>query len=89
MTLRNLGDAMFGMEKKGKKKGKTEVWEFDLEKQLANPAEKKKQKETLDQRVLQLKTILRQGEDKKTFDDAQTLLHGYLAMQKVIQRIGK
>jgi hypothetical protein len=79
---------MFGMEKKGKKKGNVQEWEFDLEKQVANPGEKKKIKETMDQRILQLKTILRQGEDKKTFDDAQTLLHGYLAVQKVIQRIG-
>jgi hypothetical protein len=79
---------MFVMEKKGKKKGNVQEWEFDLEKQVANPGEKKKIKETMDQRILQLKTILRQGEDKKTFDDAQTLLHGYLAVQKVIQRIG-
>jgi len=78
---------MFGMDKKPKKK--TEDWEFDLEKQLQNQTELRKIKTQTDQRIQQLKNLLRQGEDKKTFDSAQTLLHGYLAVQKVIQRVGK
>lgn len=78
---------MFGMEKKfGKKKGKVEEWEFDLEQDLQNPTELKKIKTTTEERILQLKNLLRQGGDKQTFDNAQTLLHGYLAVQKIIQR---
>ncbi len=79
---------MFGMDRKGKKKkGAVEDWEFDLEKQLANPAEVRKIKDQAEQRIQQLKNVLRQGENKQTFDNAQTLLHGYLAVQKIIQRV--
>lgn len=81
---------MFGMEKKSKKKkGAVEDWDFDLEKQLENPTEMRKVKNQTEQRIQQLKNLLRQGEDKGTFDNAQTLLHGYLAVQKVLQRLGK
>lgn len=79
---------MFGMDKKfKKKKGAIEEWEFDLEKQLENPTELRKLKTHIENRIQQLKNLLRQGEDKQTFDSAQTMLHGYLAVQKVLQRL--
>lgn len=79
-------DHMFDMAKKKKDNAN---WEFDLEKELSDPAKKRKYKEQVDQSVNEIKNLLRQGIDKKTFDDAQTLLHGYLAIQKVLQRVGK
>ncbi len=80
---------MFGMEKKPKKKGALDDWEFDLEKQLENPTEFRKVKGQVEERVQKLKTVLREGGTKQAFDDAQTLLHGYLALQKVLQRFSK
>lgn len=79
---------MFGMEKKGKKKvGGTEDWEFDLEKQLKNTSEMRTVKTQTEERITRLKNLLRQGEDKQMFDNCQTLLHGYLALQKVLGRV--
>ncbi len=79
---------MFGLgkEKKGPAFGE---WEFDLEKELKDAGAMRKQKEEINQRTQELKTMLRQGEDQKSFDETQTLLHGYLAAQKVIGRIGR
>lgn len=79
---------MFGMDKNKKKKGPA-IAEFDLEQQLKDPKEIRQMQARIDGRVQQLKASLRAGTDKKGFDDVQTLLHGYLASQKVIGRLGK
>ncbi|MBI3900793.1 MAG: DUF5398 family protein [Chlamydiia bacterium] len=63
--------------------------EFDLEQELKDPGKLRAAKEQIATRVQQLKNLLRQGGDKKSFEDAQTLLHGFLAAQKVIQRINR
>lgn len=78
---------MFGMEKKKKKK--LPDWPFDLELEVKDPSALRKRKEEIASRVAELKAMLRQGEDKKSFDQAQTLLHGYLAMQKVVERAAR
>lgn len=80
--------AMFGMESTKKKKKATD-YSFDLENELKDPGKLRALKEKVEARIQQLKALLRTGEDKKTFDQAQTLLHGYLAVQKVIQRINR
>ncbi len=80
---------MFDMSKDDKKKKKTAEWNFDLENDLKDAGAVKKLKTQVEERIGNLKTLLRSGGDKKTFDDAQTLLHGYLAVQKVLQRIGR
>ena len=77
---------MFGMER-GKKQP-VDAFEFDLEADLKDPGKLKATKEQVEERIAQLKTELRQGGDKENFDRAQTLLHGYLAIQKVLTRIG-
>jgi Family of unknown function (DUF5398) len=79
---------MFGMES-GKKKKKVADYAFDLEQDLKDPGKLRAVKEQIAERISQLKGLLRQGEDKKNFDQIQTLLHGYLAMQKVIQRVNR
>ncbi len=79
---------MFGMES-GKKKGKLPETQFDLEVDLKDPGKLRATKEQIEERITQLKTLLRQGKDKQTFDEAQTLLHGYLAAQKVIGRVNR
>lgn len=79
---------MFNM-KKGKDQRKATDYAFDLENDLKDPAKLKAFKQQMEEKVNQIKSILRQGEDKKMFDDAQTLLHGYLSVQKVIQRLAR
>lgn len=77
---------MFGMDKQKKK---VTDYSFDLENDLKDAGKLRALKEKIEERIQQLKTMLRQGEDKKSFDQTQTLLHGYLAVQKVIQRINR
>lgn len=73
----------------GGKKAAVETFEFDLEAELKDPGKLKATKEQVEERIQQLKTMLRQGDDKETFDKTQTLLHGYLALQKVFARVGR
>ena len=77
---------MFGMESGKKKKSKIAEYSFDLEEDLKDPGKFRAMKEQVSERINQLKSLLRQGEDKKSFDEIQTLLHGFLAVQKVIER---
>jgi hypothetical protein len=79
---------MFGMES-GKKKKKIAEYSFDLEEDLKDPGKLRAMKEQVEERVNQLKAMLRQGDDKNKFDQIQTLLHGYLAIQKIIQRANR
>jgi hypothetical protein len=79
---------MFGMDSGKKRKKKAEV-SFDLEQDLKDPGKLRATKEQVDERINQLKGMLRQGEDKSSFDQIQTLLHGYLAVQRVIQRVNR
>ncbi len=72
-----------------KKKKKVADYSFDLEQDLKDPAKLRATKEQVEERISQLKGMLREGGDKKSFDQVQTLLHGYLAVQKVIQRVNR
>lgn len=75
----------FGFGKEKKKKA--DDWVFDLENDAKHPIKSKEIKDKISSCIQDLKTILRQGEDKKLFDETQVLLNGYLAAQKVIQRV--
>jgi hypothetical protein len=81
---------MFGLEK-GPDKGNKNIFEFDLEKDLkTNPASKKKLTKEIEEKVLELKNILRKGMDSdEEFEQHGMLLRGYAALQKVINRITK
>lgn len=78
---------MFGMES-GKQK-KMADFVFDLEADLKDPGKLRAMKEQIESRIAQLKAQLRSGGEQKDFDEAQTLLHGYLAVQKVMQRVNQ
>ncbi len=70
------------------KKKKIQLADFDLEKELKNDFSKvRAKKEYLETRVQELKKLMRQGVDKEDFEQAQLLLNGYLAAQKVVNRI--
>lgn len=79
---------MFGMES-GKKKTKVAEFNFDLENDVKDPGKMRALKEQVEERIAQIKNLLREGGEKETFEQAQTLLHGYLAVQKVLQRVNK
>ena len=74
---------MYGLEKKGSKR-----FAFDLEKDLLKKADLKKRilKKTED-RIHEIKAMLREGTEEKEFARWDVLLHGYAALQKVIQKV--
>ncbi|MEX0961716.1 MAG: EscE/YscE/SsaE family type III secretion system needle protein co-chaperone [Simkaniaceae bacterium] len=75
---------MYGFEKKPNKN----FFEFDLEKDLLKSPEKAKQiAETLESKITKIKEELRKGTASEDFDSYGVLLHGYVAMQKVMKRI--
>lgn len=74
---------MFGLEKKQK-----ELFEFDLEQELkSNPEKKKELEKEINNRIQEIKTLLRSGTDTKDFDEYGVLLHGYSALLKVLTRV--
>ena len=74
---------MYGMEKKGKA-----PFEFDLEKDLKqNPSRGKDLLKGVEERMHELKGLLRQGAASADFDKYGTLLHGYAALQKVLNKL--
>lgn len=65
---------------------------YDLEVELNGPSAKEKEQELkklIQERVESLKTLLRKGEDREEFEQSETLLHGYLSLQKVVDKIKK
>jgi len=74
---------MYGLEKKGRA-----LFEFDLEKELkTNPNKAKDLLKTVEGRIQEIKTILRQGAESEDFDKFGVLLHGYAALQKVLTKV--
>ena len=62
---------------------------FDLEEDLKDVAKLRAMEEKIRTRIQDLKKNLRSGGDKQTFDQVQTVLHGYEAMQRVIERTNR
>ncbi len=74
---------MFGLEKKPKA-----PFEFALEEELkADPNKKKVLLAEVETATQEIKSILKQGTDAQHFDDYGILLHGYSALQKVLNKI--
>lgn len=76
---------MFGLEDHKKKK-QSEEFVFDLEKDLKNPQKRQAIKKDIEERIQQVKSVLRSGEDKGEFDQFGILLHGYTSLLRVIER---
>lgn len=85
---------MYGMESGGNKKKpenkqKKELV-FELEKDIvSDPENYKALRNKAKDRVQSLKTALRSGTSKENFDKYGRLLHGYVALKKVIEKIYK
>ncbi len=74
---------MFGLEKKP-----DEPFEFDLELDLhKDPAKTKALLKDVEERITELKNLLRQGAETDDFDDYGVMLHAYAALQRVLKRI--
>ncbi|MBS0651590.1 MAG: DUF5398 family protein [Verrucomicrobia bacterium] len=74
---------MFGLEKKGRA-----LFEFDLEKDLkSNPTQAKELLKACEERIQEIKNILRQGTESSDYDNYGILLHGYAALQKVLTKL--
>ena len=75
---------MFGLE--DQKKKKVEPFVFDLEKTLKDPKNFRQMKQKIEDRIQEIKNVLKSGENKEDFDRYGLLLHGYISLQKVIAR---
>lgn len=76
---------MFGLEK-----GKKALFEFDLEKELKNSPEKAKQTlRMVEEKIHEIKELLRKGEGSEEFEELGVILHGFVSLQKVLSKIGK
>ena len=74
---------MFGLEKKP-----GEPFEFDLEMDLhKDPAKAKALLKDVEERIGELKKLLRQGAETDDFDDYGVMLHAYAALQRVLKRV--
>lgn len=77
---------MFGLEDK---KGRDEkVALFDLEVELKSPKKRKEVLTKIEERITQIKSLLRSGQDKEEFDEIGVILQGYTALLKVVGRFG-
>ncbi|MGE3953708.1 MAG: DUF5398 family protein [Parachlamydiales bacterium] len=73
---------MFGLEKR-KEMGEEA---FALEKELSDSEKRAKMRKKIEERIQKLKNLLRSGGQQEEFDQYGILLHGYAALQKLIQR---
>lgn len=76
---------MFGLEDQKKKKKSTE-FVFELEKELNDKKKYKEIQERIEKRIQEIKSLLREGENKKEFERFGLILHGYTSLQKVMSR---
>lgn len=76
---------MFGLENQKKKK-QAEDFVFDLEKDFKNSKKHNELKKKVEDRIQEIKEILRSGENKEEFDKFGALLHGYTSLLKVMAR---
>lgn len=77
---------MFGLEKQKKNK-KDEEFVFDLEKELKTFKAHQDYKKRIEERIQNIREVLRKGENKEEFDKFGVLLHGYTSLLKVMSRL--
>ncbi len=74
---------MYGLEKKGRP-----LFEFDLEKDLKkDPNKARAILQAAEGKIQELKGIIRDGSKSAEVDNLGTLLHGYTALQKVLNKL--
>ena len=76
---------MYGLEKKAGEK-----FEFDLEDEIKKSPEKaKKVLDKIEKQIHEIKASLKKGVSKEESEELGVLLHGYVALQKVLTRVVK
>jgi transcription termination factor NusB len=76
---------MYGLEKKERPS-----FEFELEQELKKDQAKTKELiKSVEEKIQELKNLLRQGAASEDFDNLGILLQGYVALQRVLNRIIK
>lgn len=74
---------MYGLEKKGKG-----PFKFELEKELeGDPSKARTLLKTTEEKIAQVKELLRHGTGSADFDKLGVLLQGLAALQRVLNRI--
>jgi len=76
---------MFGLEKQKKKK--TEEFIFELEKELKSYQTHQEYKKRVEEKIQDIRAVLRKGDNKDEFDKFGVLLHGYTSLLKVMSRL--
>lgn len=72
-----------------KEEGATGRALFDLEKDMQDLQKAQAMQLGVQDKVQHITAILREGLDKESFEKHQTLLAGYVALQKVLARINR
>lgn len=85
---------MFGLEDspgtgKEKKAKKAESFVFDLEVEVKDLKNHRALSGQIQDKVQKIKTTLRSGADKESFDVLGVVLHGYTSLQKVLNKASK
>ena len=62
-------------------------FEFDLERALKDAGKRKEIIHRCDERIIQLRDLLRQGGSQELFDQLTTLLNAYTALRRVVERV--
>jgi hypothetical protein len=76
---------MYGLGKEAK-----ERFAFDLERDIkTKPGRAKEILTKADERIHEIKNLLREGLNEKDFEQLGILLHGYTALQKVLKKATK
>lgn len=76
---------MFGLE--GEKSAKkAEEFTFDIENDIKDPSKQKVYLEKIQERMRNLKTVLKSGVEKEDLNSIGALLHGYSSLFKVFTR---
>lgn len=79
---------MFGMEKE--KTAKATGYQYQIEQDLQQPAKRKEVLNLVEERLTQLKNVIREGTGSKDeFEEINTILQGYVALKRIISKIVK
>ena len=78
---------MFGLQSGEQKKPKKKEQFFDLELLLADDIKKKELFANLENKIQKIKSLIRSGKNKSSFDKYNVLLQGYNSAVKVLNRI--
>lgn len=78
---------MFGLESQKKKSAKeAEPFFFDLEEDVRDPNKYAKLREKVQNKLLRIKSMLRDGTDQQLFEQLGRLVFGYTAVLKILAK---